>query len=47
VCPLDGINGGRPAFIGPEKRSTVAAAEQTAFQPKAAKLNNPTQILRR
>jgi hypothetical protein len=34
VSPLDGINGARPAFIGPEKRSTVAAAEQMASQPK-------------
>ena len=26
MSPLDGINGARPAFIGPGKRSTVATA---------------------
>jgi len=44
VSPLDGINGARPAFIVPEKRSTVAAAEQMASQPKAAKLNNSADL---
>jgi hypothetical protein len=34
VSPLDGINGARPPFIGPGKRSTVAAAEQMASTPK-------------
>jgi hypothetical protein len=34
VSPLDGINGARPAFIGPEKRSQVAVAEQMALSPK-------------
>jgi len=39
VSPLDGIN-----RAVPEKRSTVAAAEQMASQPKAAKLNNSADL---